>query len=224
MRYDNAMKILSTLTMAALLGTSMLVSAQIYKWVDDNGNVVYSDVPNSKAEEFTPPSMNAVAMPKPRSEPESEKQTPKFVAYKSLRILSPKPDEVVRNNTGAVTVTLKAEPGLQDGHYYSVFVDGHAMIKRTENDSVTLTDINRGEHKINAVIRNNTGKVLKRSNNVYFHMKRESILNRKGAANAAGPRNNASNTVKPGPQTPAFRPGPLSSQFKPGPLTTTPTP
>ena len=198
----------------AILLSPLPASAEIYKWVDDEGNIVYSDTPNNRAEEYKPPSLNAIPMPKPapKTEPENKPAAP---GYQSFRIVSPKPEEVVRDNSGNLTIQLASKPPLQDGHYYSVLVDGYVMVKKTTDNTVTLPGINQGEHKIRALILNANGKTLARTGNVIVHMKRQGTIS--SVNQQVGPRDSQGQPIRPGPVGVNFKPGPVGVRFQPGP-------
>ena len=218
LRYDMAMKNLPTITCILLLATSPAAMAEIYKWVDAEGNVVYSDVPDKQAQEFKPPSMNTVIMPKP-PQPEPEAQPQQALSYRLLSIVQPDDDAVVRDNNGRLTIELKSEPPLQQGHTFRILMDGRVVVKSSRAVTVTLDDVDRGEHNIQAQIRDAKGRTLKRSKPVVVHMKRNSrLLNPPaGASRPAGTANH-----RPGPARPDFKPGPVGSRFTPGPATLAP--
>lgn len=178
--------------------------AEIFKSVDEEGNTVYSDTPDNRAEEFVPPSMNAIPMPKLEPKPQEAQQPGR--AYNSLTITSPTSNQVVRNNAGILTITLKPTPELKPGHTYSVSIDGHVVVKKSNKSSISIPDINRGEHTIRAMIKNQKGKSLIRSNTVIIHMKRQSTQS--GINKDIGPFDSNGKPIRPGPQTSLFKPGP----------------
>ena len=213
LRYDIDMKPVAAMLFAMLL-PPLLATAEIYKWVDDEGNIVYSDTPNNRAEEYQPPGLNAIQMPKPAPKTEPEKK-PEAPGYQSFRIVSPKPEQVVRDNSGNLTIQLASKPPLQDGHYYSVLVDGYVMVKKTTDNTVTLPGISPGEHKIRALIRNANGKTLAKTGNVIVHMKRQGTIS--GVNQQVGPRDSQGKPIRPGPVGVNFKPGPVGVRFQPGP-------
>ncbi len=198
----------------AILLSPLPASAEIYKWVDDEGNIVYSDTPNNRAEEYEPPSLNAIPMPKPAPKSEQKKK-PESPGYQSFRIVSPAPEQVVRDNSGNLTIQLASKPPLQDGHYYSVLVDGYVMVKKTTDNTITLPGINQGEHKIRVLIRDASGKTLAKTGSVIVHMKRRGTVS--GANQQVGPRDSQGQAIRPGPVSANFKPGPVGVRFKPGP-------
>jgi len=204
--------------MLVIFAIPVPAAAQIYKWVDADGNVVYSDVPNNQAEEINPPEVNTVPMPKLPPRPAAEEKD-EPAGYNHFSIASPRNDEVVRDNNGRLTIVLQTRPELQGGHYFSILIDGYVMVKKSTQYRVTVEDISRGEHKITALLRDANGKTLATSKPVIVHMKRASIIPVNRAA--IGPVYSNGAPVQPGPAGVRFKPGPATPAFKPGPVAPT---
>ena len=68
-------------------------------------------------------------------------------------------------------VSLRLSPGLQSGHSIEVMMDGQS-IGAGQGTSVTLADVDRGTHTVQAAVKDNEGKEVVRSNSVIFHLKR----------------------------------------------------
>lgn len=173
-----------------LLVLSFSVQAEMYKWVDENGEVVYSDEPpHEGAKPLDPPKITTTPAikytpPKPKAEKnpeETEKKTQ--TRYERFEITSPPHDQPLRNNPGNVTISFALEPGLDtaNGHYINLKVDGKARDDKLQSMSVTIPHMDRGTHQLQAEIRNAEGKVIKTSNSVTFHLLRHSRLFNKPA-------------------------------------------
>lgn len=178
------------LTIATVLSTGV-TAARFYKSVDEDGNIVYSDTPTPGAEQLTPPPISTVeSAPKPveteagkagdESSEEPAKKPP--TNYTRLRIVQPNNDDTIWDNTGAVPVALELEPPLdtENGHSVWVYVDGKAVVRKSQSLVQPLSGIDRGTHKIRAEIRDEKRKTLKRSQNVTVHLKRASTIPRSG--------------------------------------------
>src|SRR5690606_14185154 len=110
-----------TLNMRALLCWLLLVSAlpvqaEVYTYIDADGNRVFTDRPgNAPAERMqlkAPNSMSAEPVQSSRRLSPDPEPSPR---YDQLRILTPEPDATLRN-TGDLLVTVTSEPALMDGH------------------------------------------------------------------------------------------------------------
>jgi len=184
----NAKYVVLLLTSAAILSTS-IAAAQFYKSVDEEGNIVYSDKPTPGAEQLTPPPISTVeSRPKPAEPMETDAKDGEEPAkkpptkYTKFSVVQPKNDDTIWDNTGAVPVAVQLEPPLdtENGHSIWVYVDGKAMIRKSQSLVLPLSGIDRGSHKIRAEIRDEKRKTLKRTQNVTVHLKRTSTLPRSG--------------------------------------------
>jgi len=180
------------LASAAILCSS-IAAAQFYKSVDEEGNIVYSDKPTPGAEQLTPPPISTVeSRPKTAGPTETDAKAGEDSAeepakkpptkYTKFSIVQPKNDDTIWDNTGAVPVAVQLEPPLdtENGHSIWVYVDGKAVIRKSQSLVLPLSGIDRGSHKIRAEIRDDKRKTLKRTQNVTVHLKRHSAIPRSG--------------------------------------------
>lgn len=102
------------------------------------------------------------------------------VAYTSLVITQPAAEETIHDNTGTLAVELTLSPALQieQGHRIKLLLDGTAM-PVTGTTSLTLTEIDRGAHTLQAAVEDQSGAVLIVSEPVSFYMWRASALFRR---------------------------------------------
>lgn len=180
------------ITSAAMIYTG-IAGAKFYKSVDEQGNIVYSDTPTPGAEQLTPPPISTVeSKPVPK---ESDKELQKTdeagsdepvkkppTKYTKFSIVTPKNNDTIWDNAGSVPVSLLLEPPLdtENGHSVWVYVDGKAMIRKSQSLVQPLSGIERGAHKIRAEIRTEARKTLKRTQNITVHLKRASAIPRGG--------------------------------------------
>lgn len=198
---------LRTLHLILFLLVSFSVQAALYKGVDAEGNVTFSDKETPNAEEIPMPTPNIIKMPKPK--PAEKIAEEDKGNYKSFSITQPKTNATLRASNGNVPVSLSLTPKLDtaSGHKISIFVDGKAVIKGVTTLSVQLPNIDRGKHTISAAIKDKNNKTLISSNKVTLHLKRMSELHPTGQG--TGPSNPDGSPINPGPNNPAFRPGPI---------------
>ena len=159
------------------------VSAQqgIYRWVDDNGVVHFSDTPRDGAEEveispvqtFSAP---AAATARPAAA-EGEAAEPDAL-YDALEIVSPSEEETIWNTGGVITVSVSPQPALKPGHSLAIYYNGQLINgDQPRATSVQLSEVFRGEHTISAEIRSASGRVLKRADPVTFFYRQTSVRN-----------------------------------------------
>jgi hypothetical protein len=189
-----------------VVGLVFSLSAQaqdIYKWVDQDGVVHYSDQPGSPDAELVPYPGLGAAPPDDAAPPDLYQSTPSDQppagrTYQSLRILSPTPDEVFFGGDVSVSVQLELDRDLRPGDTVVVFLDGQRVQESTEL-SATLTDLARGTHFVRAAVTDEGGSVVITSPQVTFHLRQNSI-----ATPPTGPKVD----TRPRPPTAAPRPTP----------------
>lgn len=192
-----------------LLLAPLSVMAAIYKSVDSEGNVVFSDKPSADAKEIPTPTPNTVHLPKaPPPEVAKKEKKAKDTVYTSLVITSPSANETIHSNPGIVSIKLQLTPDLniKAGDRVNILVDNYVLLKNSSQLSIDIPDINRGSHHVQAVVTNKQGATLITSEDVQFFMQRQSILNKPGASRSS-PHDEAGNPIQPGPQNTWFKPG-----------------
>ena len=134
------------------------VIAEMYKSVDEQGNITYSDTPPEEdAEALEPPMLNTMPTVKPRPKPEApDEEITEETKYTSLSVITPQNDSTLRSNSGNISVSVSINPALniQQGHYMSVQVNGNTVKTKINSASTQLTNINRGTLSITASVKN----------------------------------------------------------------------
>ena len=171
---------ISTLLIAlGFIVNATLLFAQVYKQVDEEGNVTYSDAPEKKGEQpiSLPEPTTIKITPAPKlstSEEGKSSSQKKSITYDSVAITSPANDEAIRSNSGDITVQISSSPALQGSHLYAVFLDG-AKIQQSAAPSVVLTNLNRGSHTAVVQIMDENDQTLATSSPITFHLLRASV-------------------------------------------------
>ena len=138
-----------------LLAAGHSFAAKVYKWTDENGNVIYSDKPRPGAVEIDVPTEPAGIVPVPPEKVAVPKPPAGGAAgYGSLIIASPSNDQVVEDRGSGVSVSLALEPALQTdkGHAIRLRLDGQALAARYTGGEITIPSIERGTHTLEAQI------------------------------------------------------------------------
>jgi hypothetical protein len=162
-----------------LIGSA--VDAAVYKSVDQQGNVVYTDEPTGDAKPIELPPLSTVPAPdyrsldKADSEPEQDPAAGGY--YQQLSIVTPKPDETLRDNSGSIGVAVSIKPALNrtQGHRMRYFLDGNAQGEPTPALETQFEDVDRGTHTVEAAVVDASGKELKRTSGVRFYLHRQSL-------------------------------------------------
>lgn len=178
------MKTLIT-SLVVLLAMALLSGAGIYRHVDEDGNVSFSDQPSEGAERIEIEGSSTYTSPprtSRRERPETQVEPEPGPSYELVQILSPADQGTVRDNEGRVTVRTETRPPLRDGHALALLVDGEPHGQPQRSYSFELTDIHRGEHSVQAVVVDGDGEPVAESEHHVFYMHQASQLfpNRQG--------------------------------------------
>lgn len=161
-----------SLLISALLFT-FTVNAGLYKGLDDEGNVVYSDRPFENAQKFSPPSLTIVDAPKAEIKKESleEEETAEF-KYTDFDIVSPKDNQTIWNEPDLV-VAAQLKPALNttEGHNIWLLMDGKPLVKDSQSLLLPIGRSDRGAHQLQAQVRDGAGKIVVRTRTVTVHIK-----------------------------------------------------
>ncbi len=150
-------------------------SAGIYRYVDENGNVHYSDKEQKGAEEVNLPAA-VTYTPSTRSAASSGKAQPdKKQGYTEMAIVNPKMNETIRSNDGDVQVSISLSPGLTTGDSITLYLDGKEVAKGGAQTSLTLTGLDRGSHTLRASVFNPAGTAIISSRSIIFHLQRKVV-------------------------------------------------
>ncbi len=193
-----------------LVATPVLVAAAtVYRWVEPDGTVVFSDQPHRGARKVIIPPANVYKPGKLPNPTPFASTTQGAAPYRVLRISAPAPDATVRRNNGDVTVRLDVEPPLRtdQGQAIALVLDGKRLAERYRAPQAVLRNIDRGTHTLQAQIVNGVGKVLMSSPPVTFHLMRYSRLS---APTAQSGRNPNPNVLSPNPNVRSRNPNVLS--------------
>ena len=181
MLVDMKNTLLSSLLILALTH-AYAVSAGLYKGLDSEGNVVYSDAPFEDAEKFTPPPISVMDRSAVRGDDKNadegaEEKKPAVFKYTDFDITSPKNNETIRNQPD-VTITLQLKPDLntEENHSIWLLLDGMPVIKNSRAMSMQLGRLDRGAHKLQAQVRSKDGKIIVRTRTTVIHVHQTSAL------------------------------------------------
>jgi len=162
-----------------LIGHS--TAAEVYTYIDAEGNRVFTDQPRRNAKKVDiAPSNQIKAAPKKPSQASSAKTKPgPLFRYQLLRILAPEPDSTIRDIQGNLIVTVTNDPELQPGHTYRLLLDSKVYGEATRSPVFPLSNIDRGTHQLSVEIVDESGRVAERTPNQPFHMLRISLAQKR---------------------------------------------
>ena len=157
---------------------------EVYRWVDEDGVVHYSDQPHPGAEKIRIESAPApgtrlpvnAAGPSRRGEAEQgDQQTDGSFSYQGLTVSQPAAEETLWNIGATLSVTLDLQPALRPGHRVRVYFDGEA--REVSGTQFTLDEVYRGVHNIQAEVVDANGNVMIRSQPNRFYVQQTTVVN-----------------------------------------------
>ena len=145
-------------------------SADIFKHVDENGNVSYSDQPALGSERIETRNHRSSSRASGDEEPdggaegEGKAESPD---YKSLQILTPREGKVVDSETGAVQVIMLPTPSLGKSDSLVIEVDGR-QVSKGRDVNLSIQNVPKGKHSVSSRIENSEGEVIIESASINF--------------------------------------------------------
>ncbi len=182
MRCENYLWPLCGLLLLVLSQPANQAQAAIYKQVLPDGSVIFSDqqetgateIEISPAQGYQAPRLQPDARPgkTERRKPQPDK------LYREFQITSPEDETTIRQNAGNVEVNITLQPGLNQraGHRIVLTLDNKLIQSPTATTHILLKNVDRGTHKLQALIEDAQGKMLMRSPIITFHLFRFSRL------------------------------------------------
>jgi hypothetical protein len=166
-------------------------TAAVYKVVDAEGNVTYTDqAPADGAAPMELPELSVIdtnyVKEAPAAEAGADAATPAELTprelrkmYQDFRITRPVPEETFWGTGNTVVISWGSSAALQPNMQVRVFVDDEAQVG-TEDGMLALT-LDRGEHTVFADLLDGRGRKIKSTEKVTFFIKQQSV-------NAQAPR------------------------------------
>lgn len=147
---------------------SLACYAEVYKTVDKNGRVTYTDVPpeNVAAKPVELKSINSIPAP-PVVPVESASPAAQPDAEYTVEILAPENGKTLLANERSVEVSVGVNQNLKNGNKLAYKVDGNTVHTGIEM-KFTIVEPPRGEHSLTVDVVNSEGKSLAQSNAVTF--------------------------------------------------------
>ena len=169
------------IALCLLLGVSQSVLAQVYTYIDADGNRVFTDQPHHNAKKVEIAPTNRVDQPTkaPSRASKAKPAASPIFHYQLLRILAPEPDSTIRDIEGNLNVTVSNDPELQPDHLYRLLLDSKPYGEPTRSPVFPLTNIDRGTHQLSVEIIDQYGRVLERTPNQPFHLVRISLAQKR---------------------------------------------
>jgi len=161
--------------------------AQVYKVVDKDGNVTFTDQPpvdGSKPIKLAPISVIEAPTfekaPGPTGEEDAEKGpslSEMRRAYRDFAIISPEQEESVWKPDGPIPVAWNTRTELQPGMKVTVYLDGKSHTT-TVQPMIPLGGLDRGEHTVKAELRDSRNRIVATAETITFFVRQPNVYNR----------------------------------------------
>jgi hypothetical protein len=147
----------------------------IYRVVDEQGRVIYTDSPPSheKSEQIKLPKTNTQPAVVPR--PQLDKGTSIATSdarYSTIAITQPVENATIPPGQLDVIIQIELVPQLQPGHLIKLYHNNVPIGMPEAATSYSLGNLFRGQHQVRAEILNANGKMVAKTQTVTFHVKR----------------------------------------------------
>jgi hypothetical protein len=163
----------------SLLAALSVQAAVIYRWVDADGVVHYSDQQTPGAERIVTSAPNTSAAGTraavSASSPGARKPSNGSLNYSEFTISSPQPDQTFFGSD-AVGVHLNLNPGLKAGHSIAWHMNGKQLSEQQDSVSFTIAQLERGTYSLQATITDQQTGESESSNSVTFFVRQTSAL------------------------------------------------
>ena len=181
-----------TLSLAIASGS---LDAQVYKTVDEDGNVTYTDrPPEDGSGPIKLPELSVIEAPVYETAPsssgadgadEDEKEKPlRYLRkhYADFAIVSPQQGESVWYSQEVISVAWSTQYQLQAGMQVTVSVDG-GQEAATADRVIPITGLERGEHTVTAVLKDAKNRSIATAASITFFIRQPNLY-----SNRPGPR------------------------------------
>jgi len=164
-----------------LLSCSAALAATVYRWVDEDGVVHYSDQPHANAEKlqvhaaqtYKPAAVDTPAAGGGGGGASAAAPAP----YRGCAIVQPQDGQAFAN-IDSLTVVVQTDPALHQGDKVYVVVDGQALNGgNPTGPQFVLSPVDRGTHTAQAQVKDAGGALQCQTPPVTFDVHQNSILN-----------------------------------------------
>jgi hypothetical protein len=144
---------------------SNLAAAEIYKTVDKNGRVTYTDVPptNTEAKPLELKSINSLPTPVAIPHTSHNNTSNNDITEYQIQITAPENGKTLMADERSVMVSIRLNQNLNDGDLFAYKIDGD-ILTTTQEMTHTITEPPRGEHSLTVDVVDREGKTLAQSN------------------------------------------------------------
>lgn len=164
-----------TLATAVVFCLSFAAVAEVYKTVDEDGKVIFTDNPRGKkhVEKVDLPPVNSQPALQVPERPKNTEHAPNFKPV--LLIKSPQQGAQIPTGQYEIPVSISARPALKDGQTIQMLINGEPFGTPQTSTEFVLKDVFRGAHQLSAQLRSPKGAVIATSASVTIFVQRHRV-------------------------------------------------
>jgi hypothetical protein len=173
------MKRITLVILLLLVSTCLQAEGEVFRWVDEAGNVHYSDQPGNGAEKVELGSpITYTSKPYKKLEFSDPKSKGVQQAPYVVKIIQPVNDDNFLSNSGDVEVVLQIEPELRvkQGHKIALWLDDAETQHEITETRYRIANVPRGTHTLYVQLRNHIGEEISKRSSVTFYLRQSSRL------------------------------------------------
>jgi hypothetical protein len=165
---------------AVVLLLALPAQAEVYRIVNPDGSVTFTDQPQPGAETVELPPMSTYPAPRvsaPDQASSGQDGESEDAGYSSFVVVAPAPEATIRDNQGNLSMQVRVEPALQveQGHRIQFMVDGVDQGEPSTSTAVTFQNVDRGSHTLSARLIDAEGTTLMTAPAVTVFLRRASV-------------------------------------------------
>lgn len=177
---------LSTL-LCAFSATTHANESKIYRWVDENGKIHFSDTADAGQ-----PGTNEVVLKTNNLLVDSEQPIKKITADEPVEeiteqvkekpaikyqasIISPQDDQPLRSNDGTINIHVSTDPVKENTQTLQLYLDGKKLGSPQMSSTIRAANIDRGTHQVQVTLLDEDGKELAKTQVVTVHLLRATV-------------------------------------------------
>src|SRR5690606_3503019 len=161
-----------------LLGFSLVfgASAQIYKTVDKDGKVIYTDKPPAaqSAEAVELPPINTLPPEGSANIPVAQPRQQQESIYYEVDIISPRENVTIPPGQRDLGIAITLNPSLAEDHWLLYFMNGE-LLEETRESNILIQDVFRGSHTLVVEVIDSNGNSLGKSEPVVVNVIRPTV-------------------------------------------------
>ncbi|MGB0495141.1 MAG: DUF4124 domain-containing protein [Kangiellaceae bacterium] len=174
MKYNGLLVFISIILTIYLNSAHAEEKRILYKTVDKNGKITYSDKPSPDAKEIPMTEGQSINMKSPKvtfhSNENNNENNAQSDGYTTVTFAQPEHDGVIRNNGGYADFVINIQPSLDEAHHIAFYIDGALVDASISGMNISVKNVEYGSHTASFSILDSTNKLVVKSETLSFNL------------------------------------------------------